>query len=55
MKRILLITLSLVLALVGGSAACAEDGFYVIGAGGNLPRFPRPVRRLPMPREMTGP
>ena len=30
MKRVLLICLSLVLALVGGSAACAEDGFYVI-------------------------
>jgi hypothetical protein len=33
MKRVLLICLSLVLALVGGSAACAEDGFYVIGGG----------------------
>jgi hypothetical protein len=30
MKRVLLITLSLVLALVGWSAVCAEDGFYVI-------------------------
>jgi hypothetical protein len=30
MKRVLLICLSLVLALVGGSATCAEDGFYVI-------------------------
>ena len=34
MKRVLLICLSLVLALVGWSAACAEDGFYVIGGGG---------------------
>ncbi|MBM4302033.1 MAG: DUF1566 domain-containing protein [Deltaproteobacteria bacterium] len=33
MKRVLLICLSLVLALVGGSAACAADGFYVIGGG----------------------
>jgi hypothetical protein len=30
MKRVLLICLSLVLALVGGSAVCAQDGFYVI-------------------------
>jgi hypothetical protein len=30
MKRVLLICLSLVLALVGGSAVGAEDGFYVI-------------------------
>ena len=30
MRRVLLITLSLVLALVGWSAVCAEDGFYVI-------------------------
>ena len=30
MRRVLLITLSLVLALVGGSAVCADDGFYVI-------------------------
>lgn len=29
MKRVLLICLSLVLALVGGSAVGAEDGFYV--------------------------
>ena len=34
MKRVLLICLSLVLALVGGSAACAADGCYVIGGGG---------------------
>ena len=33
MKRVLLICLSLVLALVGGSAVGAEDGFYVIGGG----------------------
>jgi len=32
MKRILLITLSLVLALAGWSAVCADDGFYVIPA-----------------------
>ena len=30
MKRVLLIFLSLVLALVGWSAVGAEDGFYVI-------------------------
>jgi hypothetical protein len=30
MKRVLLITLSLVLALGGWSAVCAEDGFYVV-------------------------
>src|SRR4030042_4797775 len=30
MKRALLITLSLVLALVGWGAVCADDGFYVI-------------------------
>ena len=30
MKRVLLITLSLVLALVGWTAVYAEDGFYVI-------------------------
>ena len=30
MRRALLISLALVLALVGGSAVCAEDGFYVI-------------------------
>jgi len=30
MRRILLISLSLVLVLVGWSAVCAEDGFYVI-------------------------
>jgi hypothetical protein len=30
MKRVLLITLSLVLALVGWSAVYAEDGFYVV-------------------------
>jgi hypothetical protein len=32
MKRILFITLSLVLALAGWSALCADDGFYVIPA-----------------------
>ena len=32
MRRVLLITLSLVLALVGWSAVGAEDGFYVIPA-----------------------
>ena len=32
MRKVLLICLSLVLALVGGSAACAADGFYVIPA-----------------------
>jgi len=30
MRRVLLVFLSLVLALVGGSAVCADDGFYVI-------------------------
>ena len=32
MKRALLITLSLVLALAGWTTVCADDGFYVIGA-----------------------
>ncbi len=32
MRRALLISLSLVLALVGWSTVCAEDGFYVIPA-----------------------
>jgi hypothetical protein len=32
MKRVLLISLSLVLALVAWSAVCADDGFYVIPA-----------------------
>ena len=32
MRRVLLIFLSLVLALVGWSAVCADDGFYVIPA-----------------------
>ena len=32
MRRVLLISLSLVLALVGWSTVCAEDGFYVIPA-----------------------
>jgi hypothetical protein len=41
MKRVLLIFLSLVLALVGGSAACAEDGFYVIGGGGKSALLPK--------------
>jgi hypothetical protein len=35
MKRVLLISLSLVLALVSWSAVCADDGFYVIGGGGS--------------------
>ena len=30
MRRVLLISISLVLALVGWSTVCAEDGFYVI-------------------------
>jgi len=33
MRKVLLISLSLVLALVGWSAVCADDGFYVIGGG----------------------
>ena len=41
MKRVLLICLSLVLALVGGSAACAEDGFYVIAGGGKSASVPK--------------
>jgi hypothetical protein len=41
MKRVLLICLSLVLALVGGSAACAADGFYVIGGGGKSASVPK--------------
>jgi hypothetical protein len=41
MRRLLLICLSLVLALVGGSAACAEDGFYVIGGGGKSASVPK--------------
>ena len=42
MRRVLLIFLSLVLALVGGSAACAEDGFYVIGGGAKRNYAPVP-------------
>jgi hypothetical protein len=38
MKRILLICLSLVLALVSWSAVCAEDGFYVIPSIKVVPR-----------------
>lgn len=30
MKRVLLISLSLVLALIGWSTVCAQDGFYVV-------------------------
>ena len=41
MKRVLLITLSLVLALVGWSAVGAEDGFYVIGGGGKSASVPK--------------
>jgi hypothetical protein len=41
MKRVLLICLSLVLALIGGSAACAQDGFYVIGGGGKSASVPK--------------
>ena len=41
MKRVLLICLSLVLALVGGSAVCAEEGFYVIGVGGKSAPVPK--------------
>lgn len=32
MRRVLLISLSLVLALVGWSTVCADDGFYVVAA-----------------------
>ncbi len=42
MRRVLLIFLSLVLALVGWSAACAEDGFYVIGGGAKRNYAPVP-------------
>jgi hypothetical protein len=42
MRRFLLISLSLVLALVGGSAVGAEDGFYVIPAmKGNYAPVPK--------------
>jgi hypothetical protein len=42
MRRVALIFLSLVLALVGGSAARAEDGFYVIPAmKGNYAPVPK--------------
>jgi hypothetical protein len=42
MRRVLLIFLSLLLALVGGSAAYAEDGFYVIPAiKGNYAPVPK--------------
>ena len=42
MKRVLLIGLSLVLALVGWSAVCADDGFYVIPAmRGNYAPVPK--------------
>jgi hypothetical protein len=47
MKRVLLICLSLVLALVGGSSACAEDGFYVIPAmKGNYAPVPKTGQTL---------
>ena len=42
MRRALLIFLSLVLALVAWSAACAEDGFYVVPAmKGNYAPVPK--------------
>ena len=48
MKRVLLIFLSLVLALVGGSAAYAEDGFYVIPAmKGNYAPVPKTGQTTP--------
>jgi hypothetical protein len=48
MRRVLLIFLSLVLALVGGSAAYAEDGFYVIPAmKGNYAPVPKTGQTTP--------
>jgi hypothetical protein len=48
MKRILLISLSLVLALVGWSAVGAEDGFYVIPAmRGNYAPVPKTGQTTP--------
>jgi hypothetical protein len=41
MKRVLLICLSLVLALVGWTTVCADDGFYVIGGGGKSASVPK--------------
>lgn len=38
MRRALLISLSLVLALVGWSTVCADDGFYVIGGNRTVPK-----------------
>jgi len=49
MKRVLLISLSLVLALVGGSAVCADDGFYVIPAmKGNYAPVPKTGQTTPL-------
>jgi hypothetical protein len=41
MRRVLLITLSLVFVLAGWSAVGAEDGFYVIGGGGKSASVPK--------------
>ena len=56
MRRVLLIFLSLVLALVGWSTVGAEDGFYVIPAmKGKYAPVPKTGQTTPMPRETTGP
>ncbi len=42
MKRTLLISISLVLALAGWCTVCAEDGFYVVaGQKGNYAPVPK--------------
>jgi hypothetical protein len=48
MRRVLLIFLSLVLTLVAWSAACAEDGFYVVPAmKGNYAPVPKTGQTTP--------
>ena len=48
MRRVLLICLSLVLALVGWSAVGADDGFYVIpGMKGNYAPVPKTGQTIP--------
>jgi hypothetical protein len=47
MKRVLLICLSLVLALVGWSAVGAEDGFYVIPSMKVVPKTGQTITYLP--------
>jgi hypothetical protein len=48
MKRVPLIFLSLILALAGWSAACADDGFYVIPCmKGNYAPVPKTGQTTP--------